>query len=70
MSIKNKENISNTDSDVYCTLVHGIYNQFKGLYITLNKYEIRQSCFYLMLAYLAFEKEIEKELKESAKINY
>lgn len=70
MSIRDKENITDTNSEVYCVLVHSIYAQFKGLYSSLNKYNIKKSCFYLMLAYLAFEKEIEQELKESAKINY
>ena len=70
MSIKNKEHIINTNSEAYCSLVHAVYTQFKGLYKSLNKYEIRQSCFYLMLAYLVYQKELEKELKESARTNY
>lgn len=70
MSIKNKAQISDTNSEAYCSLVNGIYSQFKELYSTLNGYHIRKSCFFLMMAYLAFEKEVDKELKESAKINY
>lgn len=70
MSIKNNAKIADTNSQTYCTLVHGIYSQFKGLYGLLTQYDMKKSRFYLMLAYLAFEKEIEQELKESAKINY
>lgn len=64
MSIKHNENINDTNSEAYCLLVNGVYTQFRGLYQSLQKYNLKKSCFYLMLAYLDFERQIERELNE------
>ena len=64
MSIKHIENINDTNSETYCLLVNGVYTQFRGLFQLLHKYNLKKSYFYLMLAYLDFEKQIERELNE------
>ncbi len=65
MSIKDLEKIEDTESERYRSLVNNINTQFEKLYRTLNHYSIKESGFYLTLAYKCFEKEIAKELQNS-----
>lgn len=63
MTIMEIAKIDNVESDEYRNLVHGINNKFEDLYKTLNRYAIKESSYYIGLAYKYFEKAVDNELR-------
>lgn len=63
MSIMETAKIEDTDSEEYRSLVSGINCQFENLYQTLSRYFIKESGFYVLLAYKCFEKAVDSELR-------